>query len=95
MVFLRFDGLNEGKKRPVLVIGTNGNMCSIAEISSQPPAYTSDVELVEWNMAGLDRESIVQTGKTRTVARDSLREYKGKLSGNDIRRVKYVMNNHR
>ena len=91
LAYVGFEGSDGGKKRPVLVTDVRGDSCSVMEISSQPPAHESDVIILEPYWAGLNRESVIQTRKARTVRKDSLRAYLGILSDNDRRRVKVII----
>lgn len=88
LAYIRFEGSDGGKKRPVLVIGTNGPSCTIAEITGRPPSDAPDVPLMDLITAGLGRESAVRIDKIRTIPKDSLRSYLGKLSCADRDSVK-------
>jgi len=88
LTYVGFDGSEGGKKRPVLVTGVAGNSCSIMEISSQPPAYESDIPLIDPYWAGLSKESVIQTRKVSAVRKESLRLYLGDLSEDDRRRMR-------
>ena len=88
LAYIRFDGSDGGKKRPVLVTETNGPSCTIAEITSKPPADVTDVPVIDISTAGLGRESVIQVRKMRTVSKTSLMTYLGTISYADRDRVK-------
>ena len=91
LAYVRYEGSSEGKKRPVLVTEVRGDTCTVAEITSQPPAHATDVPILYMYHTGLNKDSVVQTRKRRTVPRDSLRDYMGYLTGEDIQRVRNFM----
>jgi len=85
---IKYDGADGYKKRPVLVMGTDGNECTIAEMSSRSPSYKTDVPVMDLVHAGLTKESVVKTQTLRTIPKDSLRSRIGYLSYTDRDRVK-------
>ena len=85
---IKYDGAEGYKKRPVLVMGTKGDECTIAEMSSRPPSYDSDVPIVDLVHAGLTKESVVKTWTLRAVSKSSLKSRMGNLSYVDRDRVK-------
>ena len=89
--YIGFYGCNGGKKRPVLITKVLGESCHIAEISSRPPAFESDIPILDYNWAGLNRESVIQIRKTKVVRKDLLSRYMGELSDSDRRRIKGVI----
>jgi len=91
ITYVPFEDDTSGKKRPVLVTETNGLSCTIAEISSKSPTYGSDIHVFDIVTAGLEKESVVKTWKTRTVPRKSLMCKLGYLSSTDRCRVKEVI----
>ena len=90
LVYVKYTGDDGGKKRPVLITEVKGDICSVIEISSQPPVYATDIFIADLCSAGLDRDSVIQIRKTRTVKISDLTDYKGILSSEDRRRVKNV-----
>jgi len=92
LTFVHFEGNDGGKKRPVLVTGTNGPSCTIAEITSKPPLCESDILITDIDSAGLGRESTIQVRKTMTIPRTSLTSYLGTLSYSDRNAVKDAIN---
>jgi len=91
LTYVHFEGNEGGKKRPVLVIETNGSACKIAEITSKPPSCESDIQVADIDSAGLGRESVIQIWKTRTTPRSDLRAYLGTLSYDDRDVVKEAL----
>ena len=85
---VKYDGTEGYKKRPVLVMGTDEKECTIAEMSSRPPSYKTDVPVMDLVHAGLMRESVIKTQTLRTIPKDSLRSRLGQLSYVDRDRVK-------
>ncbi|MCL2712549.1 MAG: type II toxin-antitoxin system PemK/MazF family toxin [Methanomassiliicoccaceae archaeon] len=88
LAYIRFDGNDGGKKRPVLITEANGQSCTIIEVSGRPPSDVYDVPVIDMVTAGLNRESVIQVRKMRTVSKESLRSYLGTLSYVDRDRVK-------
>jgi len=88
LTYIRFEGKNCGKKRPVLVTETNGSSCKVIEITGKSPSYASDIPVTDLNTAGLGMESTIQVRKTMTVPKTSLRTYMGTLSYTDRNNVK-------
>jgi mRNA-degrading endonuclease toxin of MazEF toxin-antitoxin module len=87
LVYVKFIGEEGGKKRPVLITDVDGEECSVMEISSQAPQYITDVLIKDLDSAGLERESVVQVRKQKTISKDSLTDYRGYLSREDRNRV--------
>lgn len=88
LAYVPFEGTGGGKKRPVVVIGTDGQYCTVAEMTSKPPAFVSDVAVIDLNTAGLGKESVIQTRKIRRLSKMSLSSYLGTLSNADRERVR-------
>ena len=88
MTWVDFAGSIGGKRRPVLVTEIKGDLCKIAEISSQPPTCESDVPILDLNGAGLFTESVVRTNRIRWIPIKSLDELRGRLMSEDRQDVK-------
>jgi len=91
LAYVHFEGNEGGKKRPVLVIETRGSSCTIAEITSKPPTCLTDIPISDTDTAGLGRESVIQTRKTRTISKTNLKSYLGALSYSDRNAVKDIV----
>jgi len=87
---MRFEETDEWKTRPVVVVKSRGDTCSVMEITSRPASYESDVKILDLMCTGLNRESVIQTKKRRRIYKSSLRTYLGVLSHHDMRRVENV-----
>lgn len=83
------DASKETKRRPVLVLDTD-ILLPIAKITSKEPRDSSDYRIVEWEVAGLDKPSVVRFGKQLLIVRNTLLadDYIGKLSDIDIENIK-------
>jgi len=88
LTHVRFEGKDDGKKRPVLVTETNGPICTILEITSKAPTRASDVPVTDLDIAGLGKDSVIRVHKKQTIPRTSLGSYMGYLSYGDKNIVK-------
>jgi len=89
--YIGFEGKSGGKIRPVLVTETDGQFCTIMEITGKSPLFSSDIPITDLNTAGLRMESTIQVQKTKTVPKASLRTCLGTLSYRDRNNVKNVI----
>jgi len=82
----------EGKKvRPILIIsdglGFDFADVNIARISSQAPRSEFDVQIKNWQEAGLKQPSVVKCSKVRAMEVGKINLKLGDLSDDDLERV--------
>lgn len=76
------------KLRPVLVLlDTEDDDVIVARITSQITQTAFDVEIIEWQKAGLMRPSVVRLHKINTVEKRLLERQLGTLQPNDWEKV--------
>ncbi|WP_442921954.1 type II toxin-antitoxin system PemK/MazF family toxin [Microcoleus sp. S1D4] len=76
-----FAGTTETKRRPGLILLDTGDEDTIvAKITSQIPRTTFDVEIQEWQQAGLKRPSVVRLHKLNTLQKSLVERRLGILA---------------
>ncbi len=84
-----FTDATDSKRRPVLLLlDTSDQDIVVARITSQMNYTDYDVEVVEWQPAGLLRPSVVRLHKVYTVEKRLIARRLGVLNPNDLRRVR-------
>ncbi|MEG4515914.1 MULTISPECIES: type II toxin-antitoxin system PemK/MazF family toxin [unclassified Microcoleus] len=84
-----FAGAAETKRRPGLVLLDTGDEDMIvAKITSQIPRTTFDVEIQEWQQAGLKRPSVVRLHKLNTLQKSLVERRLGILTPDDLAQVR-------
>jgi mRNA interferase MazF len=84
-----FAGATETKRRPGLVLLDTGDEDTIvAKITSQIPRTTFDVEIQEWQQAGLKRASAVRLQKLNTLQKSLVERRRGILTPGDLAQVR-------
>jgi mRNA interferase MazF len=79
-------------RRPGLVlIDTGDDDVVVARITSRRVRDEFDVEINDWNLAGLRSPSIVRTHKLTTIEKGLVEQHLGTLSGSDWARVREVV----
>ena len=91
--YVHFEGNDGGKERPVLVIETNGSTCAIAEITSKPQIFESDIHVTDLHSAGLGRASVIKAGNIKKISRPYLSSFLGTLSDSDRDAVEELIGN--
>ncbi|MBD2409267.1 growth inhibitor [Nostoc calcicola FACHB-389] len=77
------------KLRPVLLLlDTGDDDVIVARITSQITQTAFDVEIIEWQQAGLMRPSVVRLHKINTVEKRLLERQLGTLQPNDWTKVR-------
>ena len=92
--YVHFEGNDGGKERPVLVIERNGSTCAIAEITSKPQIFESDIQVTDLHSAGLGRASVIKAGNIKKISRPYLSSFLGTLSDCDRDTVKKYIDNY-
>jgi mRNA interferase MazF len=84
---------NEIKKRPALVlIDTEGEDLIVSRITSQLSKSKFDVEIFNWQKAGLLLPSFVRLHKIATIEKNLIDKVLGKLDKNDRLNVRKKIN---
>ncbi|MCC3527965.1 MAG: type II toxin-antitoxin system PemK/MazF family toxin [Microcoleus sp. PH2017_22_RUC_O_B] len=84
-----FAGAAETKRRPGLVLLDTGDEDMIvAKITSRIPRTTFDVEIQEWQQAGLKRPSVVRLHKLNTLQKSLVERRLGILTLDDLAQVR-------
>jgi len=87
-IYLAYEGT---KIRPVLIIsdglGLDFSDVNIARISSQNPRYEYDVQIKDWQEAGLKQPSIVRCSKMKPIPIGKIGIKLGDLSDEDLEAV--------
>ena len=78
------------KVRPAVIVDINarGLVALVLKITSKPPRNDHDYSLIDWNTAGLHKESVVRTNKEQLILRSDVVKRVGKLTQNDFDAVK-------
>ena len=89
IVAFLFAGTTETKRRPGLILLDTGDEDMIvAKITSQIPRTTFDVEIQEWQQAGLKRPSVVRLHKLNTLQKSLVERRLGILTPDDLVQVR-------
>ncbi|MBE9120525.1 type II toxin-antitoxin system PemK/MazF family toxin [Tychonema sp. LEGE 07199] len=84
-----FAGTTETKRRPGLILLDTGDEDTIvAKITSQIPRTTFDVEIQQWQQAGLKRPSVVRLHKLNTLQKSLVERRLGILTPDDLAQVR-------
>ncbi|MEG3890792.1 type II toxin-antitoxin system PemK/MazF family toxin [Microcoleus sp. Z1_A1] len=84
-----FAGAAETKRRPGLVLLDTGDEDMIvAKITSQITRTNFDVEIQEWQQAGLKRPSVVRLHKLNTLQKSLVERRLGILTPDDLAQVR-------
>ncbi|UNU25874.1 type II toxin-antitoxin system PemK/MazF family toxin [Microcoleus vaginatus] len=84
-----FAGAAETKRRPGLVLLDTGDEDMIvAKITSQITRTNFDVEIQEWQQAGLKRPSVVRLHKVNTLQKSLVERRLGILTPDDLAQVR-------
>ncbi len=92
LVAFLFTGATETKRRPGLVLLDTGDEDMIvAKITTQSYRTVFDVEIAEWQQAGLNRQSTVRLHKLNTLQKSLVERSLGRLTANDWAQVRDVI----
>jgi len=80
------------KARPVLVLLDLGRDCLVCRITSVPHRGFLDLAVTNWQEAGLEKPSTIRLSRMVTVEKPLLRLRIGRLSREDLDRVKKLWN---
>ena len=92
LVEFLFTGVTQSKRRPGLVLLDTGDKdIIVARISSQITRTVFDVEIVEWQQAGLLRPSVVRLHKLNTLEKLLVERRLGILQPSDWKQVRQCL----
>ncbi|MGK7875438.1 MAG: type II toxin-antitoxin system PemK/MazF family toxin [Xenococcaceae cyanobacterium] len=92
LVSFLFTGATESKRRPGLVLLDTGDEdIVVARITSQTSRTVFDIEIVEWQKAGLLRPSTVRLHKVNTLEKRLIERSLGRLESSDWEQVRAKM----
>ena len=83
-----------GKLRPVLELFDLGTDLVVAKVTSVGKTEPTDLLLEDWKVEGLLKESTVRLGRIVSVEKRVLWKTIGKLTDNDLTKVKEAWNRH-
>jgi mRNA interferase MazF len=88
LLTLPFSDATTSKLRPALVLlDTGDNDIVVSRITTQIYTTDFDVEILEWQQAGLMRPSVVRLHKLNTLAKTLVNRILGTLDPNDWQQV--------
>ena len=84
------DNTKARKVRPAVVmdISARGLIVLVLKVTSKSPRNEYDYNLIDWNLAGLHKESTVRTNKEELILRSDVAKRIGSLTPNDFEAVK-------
>ncbi|MEG3839687.1 type II toxin-antitoxin system PemK/MazF family toxin [Microcoleus sp. herbarium14] len=89
LLALPFADVTTSKLRPVLVLlDTEDEDIVVARVTSQTTRTVFDVEIVEWEQAGLLRSSVVRLHKVNTIEKRLVNRRLGILTASDWTQVR-------
>ncbi len=92
LVEFLFTGVTQSKRRPGLVLLDTGDKdIIVARITSQITRTIFDVEIVEWQQAGLLRPSVVRLHKLNTLEKLLVERRLGILQPSDWKQVRQCL----
>ena len=84
MLAFPFSDASSSKRRPALILLDVGDAdVVLARVTSQDPRSAFDVEIVNWQSAGLLLPSLVQVHKLATLDKDLIKRRLGRLTADD------------
>jgi mRNA interferase MazF len=89
-----FTDASASKKRPVLVLWVDGVDAVVAVVTSAAPRTRTDVELLDWNQAGLRVASTVRLARLDCLERVLLFRRLGSVSPRDANLLKSAWDAH-
>jgi mRNA interferase MazF len=82
------------KKRPILILWTDGDDVVVAAVTSSKPRTQTDVLLIDWDRCGLRVSSTVRLSRLDCLERSLLIKKLGQLSEGDAIVLKKVWTEH-
>lgn len=87
--FFPFSSTLGGKNRPaLLILDTGDNDVLVARVTGQIYNTNYDVQLSDWENAGLKLPSVVRLHKLATLEKKLINKQLGKLSDRDLKTIK-------
>ena len=92
LIAFPFADATGAKRRPALVLLDTGDEdIIVARVTSQTSRTSFDIEIMEWQQAGLLIPSVSRLHKIATLEKRLVERKLGKLSANDLSRVRTVV----
>jgi mRNA interferase MazF len=82
------------KPRPVLVLFDFGRDCLICRITSRIYTGPLEIQIHDWQQAGLLKPSVARIGRLVTADKQLLMHRIGKLRPHDLQAIKMAWNKH-
>jgi mRNA interferase MazF len=82
------------KTRPVLVLMDLGSDCLICRVTSATYSGPLEIQLADWQQAGLLKPSVARLTRLVTAEKSLLQSKIGRLSALDLEAVKRAWNQH-
>ncbi len=79
-----FEDIEGSKDRPILVIAKIDDKVRSLKITSKPSTSEFQYKIIEWEKAGLSKESYICYSPYVDIKKESLGERIGRLQGSDI-----------
>jgi mRNA interferase MazF len=91
---ITFTDGSASKKRPVLILWTDGDDVVVAAVTSSKPRTQTDVVLVDWESCGLRVASTVRLSRLDCLEPSLLIRKLGELSSSDAKMLTEVWTQH-
>lgn len=89
-----FTNASGSKKRPVLILWLDGSDVVAAAVTTAKPRSPLDVELTDWQVSGLRRESVVRLSRLDCLEQSLLIGLIGVVSAADGDKIKRTWEKH-
>lgn len=92
---VKFEGSDDSKVRPVIVVGKNVVAIFSLKVTSHEPRnkFYGEYELIYWKKAGLEKPSTVRISKFLKLKESDFISKIGDLEAADIKNIKTLKNN--
>jgi mRNA interferase MazF len=91
---ITFTDSSASKKRPVLILWTDGDDVVVAAVTSSKPRTHADVVLIDWVPSGLRVASTVRLSRLDCLERSLLLKKLGQLSAGDAQALMEIWIQH-
>jgi mRNA interferase MazF len=91
---ITFTDGSASKKRPILILWTDGDDVVVAAVTSSKPRTHTDVVLIDWAQSGLRVASTVRLSRLDCLERSLLLKKLGELSASDAQALMEIWIQH-
>lgn len=86
LAYYPYDEIDDGKNRPVIVLDYNKKELKVLviKVTSKEKREESDIEIVHWKDAGLNRPSVARVSKEIILSDEDMLHYIGHLNDEDL-----------